>query len=152
KPSTAQLGEAVLADIREGVELLRSITPAGGDPAWERFRQKFTARDETREVPLLEVLDEEVGIGCGDDNPHAGNAPLLADLGFPGRLEMRRVSMGSRDLHLMNLVARALRSGAHEIELTDADVEELRYKQPVTLANTVSVGCVLVGSQSDYQV
>jgi thiopeptide-type bacteriocin biosynthesis protein len=152
KPSTAQLGEAVLADIRKGVELLRSITPSGGDPAWERFRQKFTARYETREVPLLEVLDEEVGIGFGDENPHAGNAPLLADLGFPGRLEMRRVSMGSRDLHLMNLVARALRSGAHEIDLSDADVEELRYKQPVTLANTVSVGCVLVGSPSDYQV
>jgi thiopeptide-type bacteriocin biosynthesis protein len=152
KPSTAQLGEAVLADLRKGVELLRSITPAGGDPAWERFRQKFTARYETREVPLLEVLDEEVGIGFGDENAHAGNAPLLADLGFPGRFETRRVSMGSRDLHLMNLVARALRSGAHEIELTDADLEELRYKQPVTLANTVSVGCVLVGSPSDYQI
>lgn len=152
KPSTARLGEAVLADLRAGVELLQRLTPSEPDAAWERFRAKFTARYETREVPLLEVLDEEVGIGFGDDNPHAGNAPLLADLGFPGRLEMRRVSMGSRDLHLMGLVARALRSGAHEIVLTDADLEALSYKDPVTLGNTVTVGATLVGTPGAHQV
>ena len=152
KPSTAQLGEAVIADLRKGVELLRTLTPPGGDPAWERFRQSFTARYETREVPLLEVLDGEVGIGFGEDTSNAGNAPLLADLGFPGRLEPRRVSMGSRDLHLMGLVARALRSGVGEIELTDADLEELTYKQPVKLANTVTVAAVLVGTPTDYQL
>ncbi|MBA3501543.1 MAG: lantibiotic dehydratase [Myxococcota bacterium] len=153
KPSTAQIGETVIAELQKGAELLRSLTPSGGDPAWERFRQRFTARYETREVPLLEVLDEEVGIGFGDENPNAGNAPLLADLGFPGRLEMRRVSMGSRDLHLMGLVARALKSGANEIELTDADLPELTYRQPVTLANTVTVGAVLIGDPSgDYDI
>ena len=153
KPSTASIGEAVLADLHKGVELLRTLTPFGGDPAWHRFRERFTARYETREVPLLEVLDEEVGIGFGDENPNAGNAPLLAELGFPGRLEMRRVSMGSRDLHLMALVARALKAGASEIELTEADLEELRYRQPVTLANTVTVGAVLLGDPAgDYQL
>ena len=80
----------------------------------EIVRRFWAALNEDPPRLLLEVLDEEVGIGFGDENPNAGNAPLLADLGFPGRLEMRRVSMGSRDLHLMGLIARALKSGALE--------------------------------------
>ena len=158
KPSQAQLGEAVLADLRKGVEMLRSLTPAGGDPAWVRFRERFAARYETREVPLVEALDEEVGIGFGDDNAHAANAPLLAELAFPGHAPPRRVPVESRDLHLMGLVARALRDRATEIVLDDDDLEALSYKQPVTLADTITAAAVLVGAspeavaRGDYQL
>ena len=148
KPSQAQIGEAVLADFRKAAELLRSITPGGGDPAWQRFRDKFSNRYETREVPLLEVLDEEVGIGFGDDN-HAGNSPLLAELAFPGRFEPRRVSMGGRELHLMKLLAQAMRDGAHEISLTDADIDQIKFDKPANLANTVTCSGVLVGESPE---
>lgn len=149
KPSTLALDAQVIEELRGAVDLLHKLAPPGGD-SWSQFRQKFTARYETREVPLVEVLDEEVGIGFGSDTPSA-NAPLLADLPFPLRTEPGRVSMGSREFHLMGLVAHALRSGATEIELTDDDVEKLSQKSPTRLSDTVSCGAVLV-AESEQSV
>ena len=45
------------------------------------FREKFRARYDTQFVPLLEVLDEELGIGMpGFGPPAADDLPLLLDV------------------------------------------------------------------------
>jgi hypothetical protein len=50
-----------------------------------QFREKFGARYETREVPLVEALDEESGIGFErTDAPGAEASPLLEGLVFGG--------------------------------------------------------------------
>ncbi|MEO8700460.1 MAG: lantibiotic dehydratase [Kofleriaceae bacterium] len=147
KPATIELGEPVIAELRAAIELLHGLAPSAGD-SWARFRDKFTARYETREVPLVEVLDEEVGIGFGDDSA-GGNSLLLADLAFPLRGEAPRVELGARALHLMSLVAHALRSGATEIELSDDDVAKLSARKPTRLPDTVSAGAILVAESAE---
>jgi class I lanthipeptide synthase len=150
KPAeSTTLGDAVTAELARGFELLRKLTPPGGDATWVRFREKFTARYETREVPLVEVLDEEVGIGFGGDTSGAGNAPLLTDLGFPMRSEPRRVPVGARDMALLGMVTNAVRTGATEIELSDEDVEQLSYKNPPKLPEVVTVGAVLMAESQE---
>ena len=72
------LGPKVVDEIVRGGELLESLTQPFEDN-WSRFRESFNARYETREVPLVEVLDEEAGIGFGGSG--AGFAPLLDGLG-----------------------------------------------------------------------
>lgn len=148
KPATATIGEPVLDELSRGIELLHRLAPAGGD-SWARFRERFAARYESRSVPLVEVLDEETGIGFGDESSTGANAPLLANLAFPARGDAGRVSMGPRDVHLMSLVAHALRTGATEIELTDADVEALSQKSPTPLAETLCASAVVVAASSD---
>ncbi len=148
KPATVTIGQPVIDEIHQAIELLSQISPTGGDP-FTQFREKFTARYETREVPLVEVLDEETGIGFGDAQA-AANSPLLADLGFPGRAGENRVPMGPRDLHLMKLLANALQSGATEIELTDQDVEALKTPgKDLVLADTLATMAVLLAKSPE---
>ena len=145
KPNTVALDESVLGELRGAIDLLHKLTPPTGD-AWARFRQKFAARYESREVPLVEALDEEVGIGFGDDTPIT-SAPLLGGLTFPTRGgDLGQVSLGPREYHLMSLIAHALRSGATEIELTDDDIAKLSSTAKPPLHDTVSVSAVLVAA------
>ncbi|MCW5808572.1 MAG: lantibiotic dehydratase [Deltaproteobacteria bacterium] len=143
-----QLGEAVMGELARGIELLHALAPGGEDAQWARFREKFTARYETREVPLVEVLDEEVGIGFGDAGQAAGNAPLLADLAFRGRAGTRQVTFDRRETHLLGLVAGAIRTGALEVELSDADVEALSTKSPAPLPDVVCAAATLIGASA----
>ncbi len=155
KPATVTIGQPVIDELKGAIELLHRLAPPAGD-SWARFRERFVARYETREVPLAAVLDEETGIGFGDETAGA-NAPLLADLALPGRGEPHRVPLGARDVHLMSLVAHAMRTGAshardglvREIVLTADDVTALSNAKPQPLADTACVGAVLVARSAD---
>ncbi|MET7253669.1 lantibiotic dehydratase [Dyadobacter fermentans] len=53
-------------------------------PELDQFKKRFLARYEQREMPLLEVLDCETGIGYGDAMAgRADNLPLLDEMQWP---------------------------------------------------------------------
>ena len=153
----ASLGPAVTAELLKGAELLHRLTPNGGDD-WSSFRGRFAARYETREVPLLEVLDDETGIGFGGAETNARAAPLIAGLAMPAPRGPQQALVRDRDRHLMFLVARALDARAAEIELSPADVDKLTEREPVRLADVISINAVLVAASpqavetGDYRV
>ena len=71
--------------LTEAVELLHRLSPSFGDPALTRFKAEFGARYEDREVPLMEALDEELGIGFDrSTHPATDESPLLAGLDLGG--------------------------------------------------------------------
>jgi thiopeptide-type bacteriocin biosynthesis protein len=149
KPAAdASLGPAVTAELLRGAELLHRLTPNGGDD-WSSFRSRFTARYETREVPLLEVLDDETGIGFGGGETNARAAPLIAGLAMPAGKQPQQALVRDRDRHLAVLVARALDARATEIELSAADVDKLAERDPVRLADVVSINAVLVAESAE---
>ena len=87
KPTpTATLGEAVLRELSRGVEVLQRLAPEPRASELIHFREAFAARYERRAVPLVEALDEEVGIGLTLGGSIGGAAaPLIAGLPFVGR-------------------------------------------------------------------
>jgi hypothetical protein len=68
KPAVeATLGQAVVDEIRNGVQLIHRLAPRPTKNALDRLREAFQTRYEGREVPLVEALDDERGVGF--DNP-----------------------------------------------------------------------------------
>jgi lantibiotic biosynthesis protein len=64
KPAKAlSLAPHVVAEIVRGVRTLHAFTRARPPDALRRFREEFVRRYDDREVPLLEALDEDDGIG-----------------------------------------------------------------------------------------
>src|SRR5205085_568023 len=77
------LGSGVMLEIQRGLALLHRLArPRDAADRLRLFRERFIARYEEAELPLVEVLDEEIGIGF-DPSPQPGDEPLLQGLDLP---------------------------------------------------------------------
>lgn len=119
----AELGPDVLDEIARAIGVLGRLTRPRGADELSRFRDAFTERYETRELPLTEVLDEESGIGfAASQAPGAAASPLLDGLAFPGVAGDETVGWGARISWLSRRIADAAAAGDRELVLGDADL------------------------------
>ena len=108
------LGPRVMRAIQDGCSLLLSLAPPEPDGLSD-FRRAFRQRYEDQEVPLLQALDEEMGIGF----PASSNPPVHTF--FPGTPR--------HDLMLSRL-HRAWTTGERNIELTAEEIKTLQARNP----------------------
>jgi thiopeptide-type bacteriocin biosynthesis protein len=114
------VGEAA-ADAAE-VLLRLGLFPSGFQHL-RAYHDEFVQRyGEDAEVPLLELLSAEAGLG-----PPATYTEPAPD---PPRQASAAPSTPHRDVALCGLVSEALRSGAREVELTDGLLDTLAQWQP----------------------
>jgi thiopeptide-type bacteriocin biosynthesis protein len=132
KPAaSASLGADVVAEIARGAELLARVVPQS-DPL-DDFMERFVERYERREVPLLEALDEEVGIALG-----AGKTTAAAQR----RLQVVR----EHDLWLAELRVRAADAGADAVELEERDLRRLDPRPSASLPEAFDAMATLMAS------
>ena len=123
QPVEASLSRADTTAIAHGGELLRRLTPPQ-ESDLERFRDAFRARYEAREVPLLEALDPDNGVGFGAESDYAS------------RLS---VATGRREQRLLELLHRAWSTSAIEIVLDAHDVDALANEDAPPLPAAAAV-------------
>ncbi len=161
KPAAeATLGEAVLDEIMRGVDLFRRLA-APADVLQEElvsFRQAFVARYEGREVPLVEALDAENGVGFPPSNgAQIDGSPLLRGLDFPSA-ERDSVRWGKIEKLLLRKLGTALQNGALEIALQPGDVEKMsaaeapRLPEAFSILATVAAASEASLATGDFQV
>jgi len=90
----------------------------------EEFKRKFVDRYERQEMPLLEVLDEEVGIGYPVNNTN-DNSALLIGIPTLERPGIQQVALNRRNYILFEKIQNALIKGLSEVDIIDDDVEKL---------------------------
>lgn len=121
RPARARLGDAVLAELVRGVELLHSTArPRHG--ALAAFREAFRERFRESDVPLVEALDDEVGVGFPPSGGVADPAPLLRALS-PGPDGTETDQWSRREDVLLRKLARA--RGDEELQLEQVDIEAM---------------------------
>jgi thiopeptide-type bacteriocin biosynthesis protein len=147
----ATLGSRVLSEITRGVRILHQLAPPQGPAGLARFREKFSKRYDTREIPLVEALDEETGIGFErSDSPLAEASPLLAGLPFRAG-DGEAMPWTGRDALLLGKLAHALAEGAGEIALQASDLEALASQQHRPLPDAFYV-MATVAAESDRAI
>jgi thiopeptide-type bacteriocin biosynthesis protein len=147
KPARATLGRSVVDEIARAFELVARLTPRIRDDPLERFRVAFTERYGDREVPLVEALDEEIGIGF-DVSHAAESAPLLAGLKL-GSWNGAGLGWDERRRILLHLVGQALRDGRRELELTPSEIDALAPADPAQLPDALEVMAVVAAASQE---
>jgi len=138
KPAAIELSRGVADRLLRAVEVLRRLFGTAELDPVRRFRERFAERYEGRFVPMLEVLDEELGIGfIGYGEEASDDAPLLQGLEFPGIPSPPR-SLPCDKL-LIEKVGRALRDQANEIVISAGDVERMALPSPLPLPDSFAV-------------
>ena len=125
----AEFGRHLITEIQRGVEVLRSISPRRDDGLGV-FRRAFRERYEDREMPLVEALDEESGIGFESaDAPGAEGSPLLTELDFPSAPREQPIDWGEREAYLLARVYEVIAQGTDELVLTEEDLRRLEVTE-----------------------
>lgn len=141
------LGAAVLRDAYRAIEVLHPLgRPSHADADLATFRERFAARYGDREVPLLAALDEETGIGYGAPTAlAAAGAPLLA--GVNPMPSTDGPVWTPIDHHLVDLLSRAVRTGARELDLGHEDLYPLRTPGQRPLPDALAVRATVMAER-----
>jgi thiopeptide-type bacteriocin biosynthesis protein len=141
----ATLGGAVLDEIKRGVNVLHRLAPRLREDALARFREAFVSRYEQREVPLVEALDEEVGVGFGTGDE---TSPLLKDIAFPTAPEEISIEP-NRNAMLLRKLSEAIKLGEQQINVDSSELETISSKNPLPFPTSFAVEVTLAAeSQS----
>jgi len=142
--ASATLDRKIVEEITDAVDVLRRVTPSSDHDELARFRAAFSERYELREVPLVEALDEESGVGHAlVEGAHRDASPLLRGLDFPAA-PMTTARWGTREMFLLQRVGQTLIAGNQEMALTSLDIDEMASSGTPPLPDARSVMATLV--------
>ncbi|GHT84500.1 hypothetical protein FACS18947_2040 [Bacteroidia bacterium] len=120
----AALGTDIIEELQSAMTFLNRISSGGGNATLSQFQQAFYSRYEDREVPLMEALDPELGIGY-PVNAHTGDiSPLLENFYLPAQAGQ---GMGSQSNAFQSVLFKktmnVLSQNKKEIVFNDEDVK-----------------------------
>ena len=140
-----ELGLPLSPQVLRAVEALHRTTPASWPAApLAEFRRRFTERYGDRDVPLMEALDEDTGIGFEIDPGSRRNEHLLADFKFGAVADgPKPASEERRTRRLIDLLERAWSQRETQIHLNEGDINELAIENAAPLPDLFTVlGCL----------
>ena len=111
-----RINESLQADLLEALDVLNILNKSPESPNLQSFIRRFLERYDQREMPLLEVLDTETGIGYLEQ--FAGHiVPLIDDVPSPARGGDNTITWSKRESFLLARLTETLAYGAPSIEL-----------------------------------
>lgn len=112
--------------LTKALTILNQLTTKESKTNLSEFKEKFYERYEAEEVPLLKVLDTEMGIGYAQNTNHSGDLnPLVNDLFLPFQNNReKKIIWNKRQSFLFKKLLEAQRNTAHSIELNSKDLKD----------------------------
>jgi len=113
----ASVSRRIIKDIHQAMVFLNKINPPVPRTNLSQFKENFNKRYEGREMPLMFVLDNELGIGYAG-NTSGDISPLVEDLAAP------RGNSPSPPPPIQSVLLQKFQQSMQgDIELTDEDVK-----------------------------
>ncbi len=138
------VGPMVVHELSKAVGILHRIAPSTEPASHKRFIQDFNDRYGEREMPLLDVLDEESGIGFeASTSPEAEASPLLEGIDLP-RGDQQELRFSDQSSYLLERVGDVLAKGGRELVLESEDIDILAGKAPPPLPGGFAVMATIV--------
>jgi len=120
------LNEKTAFEVYSAMEVLNKLRPPSTRNNLDQFREAFYERYEDEEVPLLQALDTETGVGYLQNTPR-GLTPLVDGLIIPGKQShMDNIKWNDVLSFLNRKYAEALRDNKYSIEISDNDLKHFK--------------------------
>ena len=126
-PGVATLGNDVLDTVKDGLHVLNKLSRQEENQLLKKFKEDFHKRYEEEEVPLIEVMDSDIGLGFSGAVP--GNTeihPLIDGLPFVQRNGgSTQTSFNRIDRMLLEKYIQCINNGDKEVVITDEHIAEM---------------------------
>ena len=121
------ISQSTMNSLTEALHKLTVIDQGNFNPTLEDFKQRFYRRYEEQEVPLLQALDSELGIGYGKTDQHDdGSSPIQGAIDWAHDEEAPPIQWTYWKDFVLRKYSSALSSQQSEICLQEEDLEALR--------------------------
>jgi thiopeptide-type bacteriocin biosynthesis protein len=127
-PQVATLNSEIQENILETLHFLNKITPKNNNQNLTNFKKRFTERYEDQEMPLLQVLDTETGIGYPFKDTNGIN-DLVDDLvGYytPSISEIKWTNVQSTLNRILN---KSIADNQYQITLLEEDFADIDHSE-----------------------
>jgi len=132
---------------------LNKVNLSTKDTHLQKFKKAFSERFEEQELPLLYVLDNEVGIGYKQNTSAKGIHPYLEDLIFPASLKNQNKNIELTSVHqiLNEKVQEALLENQYTIKLADEDFKDFEENWD-DLPDTISIMTEIISDNNQEKL
>jgi len=125
----ASIGQEIMEDIKSAMTFLNRITVENRNGDLVNFTRAFMERYEDKEVPLMEALDPEMGIGYPVNRVSKVESPLIDNFVIPSQtVDYSTIQINHFQTLLFNKTIEALSKNKSEIEFTDEDVKDMKER------------------------
>lgn len=140
------LDKGIVEDVLKGIEILNRLSVKRDPADLKSFKERFVAAYGQEEVPLLQALDSELGVGYNQTDsrnnlPEAAEALLTPRFG--GTYDIRWDRLNT---FLFRKFTDSLKKGEYEITLTDEDLAHFDTQWDA-LPDTISVVIQFAGGK-----
>lgn len=140
------LNKQIANDILSGIEVMNKLTLTPSATNLTQFRDAFYERYEDREMPLLHILDTEIGIGYKQNQISGDISPLIDDIALPIRNNSSAdIKWDHIQTFLFKKYTEAILDNKYEVEITDKDLELIKPNWD-DLPNTISTMVNITGN------
>ncbi len=124
-----QLDKRIAGSLRKGLSICNRLSSRPKETTLSKFAQAFSERYEEKELPLLEVLDVETGIGYLQRGDTQGDINLLVDdLLIGGTAGEEQITWNTRQSFLLKKLLTAQQENAYEVSLDFKEIEKFEEK------------------------
>lgn len=120
----SELSKMIIPQLEDCMKIMNKITSNNESWLLSDFKRRFVERYEEQEIPILEVLDPDIGIGYGLNQVKIYN-PLIEDLSLPQKTTKGSYSLTPIYHILLKKIMKFNSSTDNYIEITDKDVDIL---------------------------
>ena len=135
-------------DIEASLNVLNRLTPKKERENLKNFAKRFSARYEEQEMPLLQVLDAETGIGYLENRNNNALCPLIENLKLPDNQQDKNISWNKIENFLFKKLRTANEQKQFSIEINEEDLKDLPEVAWSDLSPSLSVMFRVVESEN----
>lgn len=149
KGKEATLDASIQKSLSDAISFLDKFSPGAENANLKKFKENFYNQYEHAELPLLQVLDTETGIGyTGKDS--AGVNKLLDDLFIPGKQPSSYdIKWNRQQDTLQSRLLKATRENQYVVTFSDEDVKD-STNSSVALPDSLPIMFRVVDAENIY--
>lgn len=118
---SATIGNDIIEELNKTMSFLNRLQRRGGKSTLDKFKSDFINRYETQEIPLMEVLDPDVGLGYPSGTHSLEESPLLQKYGV-NQQQSNTMQLGLMEQWLFGKAMKAIQNKTY-LSFTDDDIK-----------------------------
>ncbi len=141
-----QIDTETVRQIQEGISVLDKLSIQPAETNLSKFRDAFYKRYEDEEIPLLNALDTESGIGYLQNTGTGDLSPLIDDIALPQSINNSfKIEWNPVSSFLLKKYINAIKENKYEVNITDSEIEKFisvgtdTQNLPVTISSMVQL-------------